>query len=427
MYRMNGRRAKVLGAVFVLPMGLISTGGAALAATPSTALRSLDAGAQSSRPFIAHVILSGSTLNHTYTPQGGAPATEALSDPDDITLLGDDIFVGFQNGVGPQGQPSSDGNLDSTVVELKMNGDPVAQWDVQGKTDGVTADPQAGDVIATVNEDANSSLYTIDPTAPAGAQVTHYNYNEPLPHFGGTDAISIYRGQILISASAPGTTGAAAPQKTYPAVYSAVLDAADNTATVTPLFFDEDSATVVNAGSSYGHTTTLGLTDPDSNEVVPPGARFGGDFMLTSQGDQEQIYVRNAGTRRQSLSVLSLSQSVDDTAWPTSSRGPCTRPIRQTTPLTASGGRSALANLWWPLRRAGPTVLLPPARPHPSTRPITWPRSTRTPARSPPQRWWEPLTCHRVVCSLCPGGSAKTTEATAPVLRSASRPGALGS
>ena len=248
MYRMKGRRAKVLGAVFVLPMGLISTGGAALAATPSTALRPLDSGAQSSRPFTAHVILSGSTLSHTFTPQGGAPATEALSDPDDITLLGDYIFVGFQNGVGPQGQPSTDGNLDSTVVELKMNGDPVAQWDVQGKTDGVTADPQTGDVIATVNEDANSSLYTIDPTAPAGAQVTHYNYNEPLPHFGGTDAISIYRGQILISASAPGTTGAAAPQKTYPAVYSAVLDAADNTATVTPLFFDEDSATVVERG-----------------------------------------------------------------------------------------------------------------------------------------------------------------------------------
>ena len=77
MYRMKGRRAKVLGAVFVLPMGLISTGGAALAATPSTALRPLDSGAQSSRPFTAHVILSGSTLSHTYTPQGGAPATEA--------------------------------------------------------------------------------------------------------------------------------------------------------------------------------------------------------------------------------------------------------------------------------------------------------------------------------------------------------------
>jgi hypothetical protein len=61
----------------------------------------------------------------------------------------------------------------------------------------------------------------------------------------------------------------------------------------------------------------LALTDPDSNEVVPEGSRFGGDFMLTSQGDQEQIFVNDAGGRHQSLAVLSLSQSVDDTAWPT--------------------------------------------------------------------------------------------------------------
>ena len=32
--------------------------------------------------------------------------TEPLTNPDDITLLGNDIFVGFQNGVGPQGQAS---------------------------------------------------------------------------------------------------------------------------------------------------------------------------------------------------------------------------------------------------------------------------------------------------------------------------------
>ncbi len=248
--------------------------------------------------------------------------TEALADPDDITLLGNDIFVGFQNGVGPQGQPSTDGNQDSTVVELKLNGDPVAQWDVLGKTDGVTADPESGEVIATVNEDANSSLYTINPGAPVGSQVTHYSYNQPLPHNGGTDAISIYRGQILISASAPGTTGAAAPQPTYPAVYSARLDPSTLIATVTPLFYDEDAATAANVGAAdYGLATTLALTGPDSNEVVPEGARFGGDFMLTSQGDQEQIYVNDAGGRHQRLAVLSLSQSVDDTAWPTQARG----------------------------------------------------------------------------------------------------------
>ena len=81
-------------------------------------------------------------------------------------------------------------------------------------------------------------------------------------------------------------------------------------------------ATVANAGSSAGQTVSLALTDPDSNEIVPPAApRFHGDFMLTSQGDQEQIYARDAGTRWQSLSVLSLSQSVDDTAWALSAHG----------------------------------------------------------------------------------------------------------
>ena len=49
-------------------------------------------------------------------------------------------------------------------------------------------------------------------------------------------------------------------------------------------------------------------TDPDSNEDVPlSAARFGGDFMLTSQGDQEQIFVSDAGGANQALSVLQLS------------------------------------------------------------------------------------------------------------------------
>jgi hypothetical protein len=37
--------------------------------------------------------------------------------------------------------------------------------------------------------------------------------------------------------------------------------------------------------------------------------------MLTSQGDKEQIFVHDAATPAQSLSVLALSGSVDDTAW----------------------------------------------------------------------------------------------------------------
>lgn len=49
--------------------------------------------------------------------------------------------------------------------------------------------------------------------------------------------------------------------------------------------------------------------------------RFAGEFMLTSQGDREQIFVRHAGRPDQSPSVLQLSASVDDTAWPSTPRG----------------------------------------------------------------------------------------------------------
>ncbi|HSZ35697.1 MAG TPA: hypothetical protein VK773_01300 [Acidimicrobiales bacterium] len=266
----------------------------------------------------ALTILSGMTLSHTYTVSGttNSTASEPLTKPDDITKLGGLLFVGFQNGVGPQGEPSSDGNTDSTIVALDRFGQALAQWDVQGKVDGLTADRAIGGLIATVNEDANSSLYTITPGAHGAADVQHYTYNEPLPHNGGTDAISILRDQILISASAPGTIGTTpAPNASFPAVYSVTLDPSTSVATVSPLFYDEDTATVANVGPQEGQTTALALTDPDSSEIVPNGApRFAHDFMLDSQGDQQQIFV-GKGERSKSLSVLSLSQSVDDTAW----------------------------------------------------------------------------------------------------------------
>ncbi|MGC1419454.1 MAG: hypothetical protein WA786_04965 [Acidimicrobiales bacterium] len=301
--------ASVLTVLGAMGMTYLSSG--ALAASAASA------------PFHVSQILQGSSLHHAYTSSGSASSkTETLSDPDDISRWGNDFFVGFQNGVGPQGQASTDGNRDSTVVELTLSGHVVAQWDVLGKTDGLTSDPGLG-VIATVNEDANSALYLIHPTAPATSAVTRYSYSEPLPHGGGTDAISIENGQLLVSASAPGTSGSPAPQPTYPAVYVVKLDSATKVATISPLFFDESSATVANVGTAKFRTTTkLALTDPDSSEAVPsPGPRFAGDFMLTSQGDEQQIYVSHAGTENQELSVLSLTQSVDDTAWPSDASG----------------------------------------------------------------------------------------------------------
>ena len=312
---------KLVVAAAILPFGLFY----AFGAVSSSAAPTADSGAEHGT-FEVRQIISGSALRHSFAPVGSTIyQTEPLSNPDDITRLGDDLFVGFQNGVGPQGQASPDGNLDSTVVELTLSGHPVTQWDVLGKTDGVTADPETGTVLATVDEDLNSALYVIKPGAPQSSAVTRYAYNDsPLPHNGGTDAISIYHGAIFISASAPGTVGSTAPQATYPAVYSVTLNPETKVAMVAPVFFDEATATVVNVGSpQFGKPTQLALTDPDSSEVVPRHEpRFGGDFMLTSQGDMEQIYLNpQAASTSPTLSVLSLSQSVDDTAWPTDPSG----------------------------------------------------------------------------------------------------------
>jgi hypothetical protein len=277
---------------------------------------------QAAKPrYHVRQILNGMTLHHTYVPAGSStPKSDPLTGPDDITVLGHHLFTAFQNGVGPQGEASTDGNTDSTVVEFTASGKVIGKWNIKGKCDGLTADAGRGFVIATVNEDANSSIYTIRPGAPAGREVRHYHYSEPLPHFGGTDAISIYRGQVFISASAPGTTGTAAPQPTYPAVYSVVFHRHTHVAAVTPLYSDEADATVANLGADHGKTVQLALTDADSNEVVPGSApRFAGDFMLTSQGDQEQIFAHfdgwPASAQNVRLSVLRLSQAVDDTAW----------------------------------------------------------------------------------------------------------------
>jgi hypothetical protein len=258
-------------------------------------------------------IAFGTTLKHSFQPNGtGATITGSLTQPDDIVALGGKIYVGFQNAVGPQGEPAPSGNLDSTLVEFTPTGSVVKQWDLVGKIDGMGANPATGQVIVTVNEDSKSSLYTV-----SGATVTHYTYSpSPLPHMGGTDGVAVDQGKILISASAPGTGGKAPASAA--AVYAVTLNAGTKTATATPFFADNATATGVNAPNA-GKTVTLALTDPDSNIVVPSGSpSFAGDFMLNSQGDQELIFSDASG---QNLQVLKITNPVDDSAWATSASG----------------------------------------------------------------------------------------------------------
>jgi hypothetical protein len=255
----------------------------------------------------------GDTLTHSFQPNGtGAATTGHLTQPDDIVALGGNLYVGFQNGVGSQGEVAPSGNLDSTLVEFTPSGSVVKQWDVTGKIDGMGADAASGQVIVTVNEDSKSSLYTI-----SGGTVTHYTYTpSPLPNLGGTDMVAVDNGKMLISASAPGTSGKA--PAAAPAVFVVTLNAGAHTAAVAPFFAVNATATGVN-GSNAGKKVTLALTDPDSNLVVPSSSpKFAGDFMLNSQGDEELIFSDASG---QNLQVLKISNSVDDIAWATSASG----------------------------------------------------------------------------------------------------------
>jgi hypothetical protein len=323
--------AAIIAAGAVGISGVVALSSASASTHSSASTRgSASAGAAAAQPVALAVkqIAFGSKLHHQFQPHGTGPAkTEALAGPDDIAslgafgpgagtaVIGAGLYVGFQNGVGSQGEPSTDGNLDSTVVQLTFSGQRVRQWDLKGKVDGLGVDPAAGQVIATVNEDASSSLYTI--SARTG-KVVHYAYNRPLPHKGGTDAVTVFQGQIVISASAPGTS-ATAPASA-PAAYVVRLNPVTKIAAVFPLYGDKATAVAVN-GPHAGHAVALALTDPDSNGVVPASApAFKGDFLLNSQGDQQLIFGSFTWWSR-SLSVLALTASVDDTAWATAPGG----------------------------------------------------------------------------------------------------------
>ena len=295
----------------VVTAGLLGTAGCSSSST-TTAGTNPTAGV-SSHTFTVKQIAYGTTIKHSFQPNGtGAAKTGRLSQPDDIVSLGGKLYVGFQNGVGSQGGAAPSGNLDSTLVEFTPSGSVVKQWDMTGKIDGMGADPATGRVFASVNEDSKSSLYVL-----SGGTITHYTYKpSPLPHMGGTDAVSVFNGKILVSASAPGTSGTA--PKNAPAVYVVTLNATAKTAAVAPFFAINASATAVN-GTNAGKAVTLALTDPDSNTVVPSSSpQFAGNFVLNSQGDLELIFSDASG---QSLKVLKTSQSVDDIAWATSASG----------------------------------------------------------------------------------------------------------
>jgi hypothetical protein len=259
----------------------------------------------------------------TLTTFAGAPNASAQG-ADDVALLDAHVFVGWQNGVGTKGEPSKTGQTSSTLVEYSAAGRVLHRWNLKGKIDGLGGDPVRNQVIATVNEDGNSSLYTVRPLRFGGSLVRHYRYS-PLPDAaktggvftgGGTDAVVVHGGDIYVSASAPGAANATA-------AFRVRLDSRRGIAHLSPTFADNAKATDAISGQSV----TLALTDPDSNASVPATSpKFGGDLVLGAQADQQLVFAHGIESRHPSLTRLLLthggqSAGVDDVRWAARSRG----------------------------------------------------------------------------------------------------------
>jgi hypothetical protein len=191
----------------------------------------------------------------------------------------------------------------------------VAHWDLTGKVDGMGADPRTRQIVATVNEDGNSSIYTISPEG-GEAEVSHYSYRtNPLQHGGGTDSVTVRDGVVYVAASAPApdANGSTAGK---PAMYK--VDLSGKTAKLTPVFTDNVTATNLVIGGKVA----LNLTDPDSSGAVPrtvPGVGEG--LMLVGQADKQLVFVRHPSARDQNTSVLPVSSEVDNTTFAASARG----------------------------------------------------------------------------------------------------------
>ncbi|MDQ6688834.1 MAG: hypothetical protein M3Z50_14785, partial [Actinomycetota bacterium] len=203
---------------------------------------------------------------------------------DDLAFLEGHFFLGCQNQT-----LSSGGGGNSTLVEYTAAGALLKTWSIKDKIDGVGADPLSHRVIVTENEEGNSHLFTVTPSAPAVQQVVQYAYSPnpsdasapvALRSGGGTDQVSVdIAGHILITSSHART-------RTGTAVFKVVLRPPSNpsgtgTATLRPTFLD--NATATNGNTRTG-TVTPHLDDVDSGTIVPQSSpRFGGSYVIANQ------------------------------------------------------------------------------------------------------------------------------------------------
>ena len=249
-------------------------------------------------------------------------ATTAANHPDDVRVVGDKVWIQWQNITAKDCSSPKP----STISEYTTGGQLLKSWSVIGHADGMRWDAATNQMWVTSCEDGAPRFYTIDPSSTTATEIKL----PPNPWGGGLDDLTFINGSAYVSASNP-TLNSAGINK-FPALLKLTLSG--TTATYAPALAGDPKVTTLNPPIA---STTQNLTDADSQTTDPQG-----DLVLMSQADDALLFIHNVGTPAQTVKVLSVGTQVDQTVWPTSTKG-CLLIADN-----ASGVFSACSSLWVP-------------------------------------------------------------------------------
>ncbi len=298
------------------PTSKICAGKALALAAACTATLALVAAHANASPTVA----AGYSLTTFASPftvaglnQGIIPgASQVVSAPDDITVSGNSVFIGWGNNVMFDG---SDGGQ-SVVAQYTLTGQLVNHFNVTGHVEGL-AMGNNGLLYTDENEDGNSALTVIN--TATGSQM-RYGYPNPSVHGGGFDGLQFINGNLYASGSNPDNGGDGPGQvNSHPVIYQVTANPNSYPATATAmgLVWGNDMAT----NAVTGQTAQMNVFDPDSLNLTPTGS-----LLLSNESGAQLTEVTNPGAT-QSISVLNLTDAsgnpvnTDDTGFATTAHG----------------------------------------------------------------------------------------------------------
>ncbi len=230
--------------------------------------------------------------------------------PDSVTMGAGSIWIEYGNGADSTGK-LNDGS-GSTIVRYSPDGQVEQTYSLPGSVDGLKYDPASGLVFALKNQDANSYLYTIDPTTNAVSGPLNYdnNYVYGANLSRGYDDVAFDNGKVFLSYTNPANTGNSVVQQLNNG------DAPSGTLQTTSILRLGDTGTNLVTGQA---NQPLPVADPDSLKTLSDGS-----LILTSDHDQSLTIIANPGTAQQSASFVTLplgSSGLDDAIIPTATSG----------------------------------------------------------------------------------------------------------